>query len=123
MFKLAGGANILFISPLGSKSHLNVFRAVSFELAKHGHKITQVASFAGKAPPGVTDIVIPGTAKLIEEAGNTLWTQEGSAGGMLGVMRELVRSAEQACRMTLNDPAFKKVTSGSEKFDLIFGTY
>jgi hypothetical protein len=68
---LIRGAKVLGVFPFPSRSHLNVQKALMFELARRGHEVTVLSSFPeNKVIPNYTDIELKTSSQdLMESAG------------------------------------------------------
>ena len=116
-------SNILILSPLATSSHLNVFRSLAYGLVARGHSVTHVAPKATKNPPeGYKTIVIKDASKVMEEAGNQMWKQEGSTSGIFPLVMKFLESAKDGCRMTFQHPDVRRIIE-EEELDLIFGKH
>ena len=67
-FTFCSAERIVFLTPVGSKSHKFAFMPIAEELALRGHKVTVVSAFkATKSIKNIHEIHLKDTEKLIEE--------------------------------------------------------
>jgi hypothetical protein len=115
-------SNILVLSPLASKSHLNVFRTLAYGLVSRGHTVTHVAPFApSRVPAGYKPVIVENASRTMEETGNKMWMQQGSSKKIFSLLMEVKDSALIACKETYSSKNFQDLTQ--QKFDLILGKF
>jgi hypothetical protein len=113
---LVSAENVLFLFPIASKSHANVFEPLIKALASRGHQVTVVTPVKSKSPPpNVTEISpIP----LGDFLGNFGDPFEMRRMGKLQALGQFgMEKIHKLCHQAYRDPEFQAVIS--QHFDLV----
>ncbi|KAG8228499.1 UDP-glycosyltransferase, partial [Ladona fulva] len=114
----SSSANILALFPFSSRSHSNLFSAITFALAEKGHSFTVITSQPlDSTPPNYRQVDFSDLAeKILHDFSSTKEI------GLLEILAKSRSMYEDVCRHTLFHPEVKKLlkpSNESEHFDMI----
>lgn len=117
LFQLVAGDRILFLLPIASKSHINVFDPLIRALGERGHEIVNLTPMkSANMPPTVKEVQIYSVERIFGELGNPFEMRQ--MGNMRAFMNGSFNSLKDACNDLLQTDTFQDLIT-NEKFDLV----
>jgi len=121
LLPLVTPGNILFLIPISTKSHNNVFEPLATELASRGHRVTVVSSVSYPYHPNLTSIVFTPLETLMNgsmmENGIELRRQ-----GVITTLRYFAKGTAARvplCHKLYQTPQIQDILNQTKPFDLI----
>ncbi|CAG0922578.1 unnamed protein product [Notodromas monacha] len=115
-------ASILFVLPVSTRSHKNVFAPLAQALAARGHAVTMFSSHLSKhGLDGVREFAVPGMMDRMEVGSKILWSQMGQTGVVnnLFTLFFLGKLGSEACDKMLSMPEVQAALRGQVRYDLV----
>jgi hypothetical protein len=97
-------STVLFILPVSTNSHKNVFMPLAKALGAKGHEVHFVSSRLSKKPVrNVVEYAVPTMEDAINEGAQEMWRQEGESSllGSLITMYMLANIGARACDLVI----------------------
>jgi len=115
--KIVVAKNILFLLPLASKSHKNVFEPLITEMAKRNHQITVVSPYhPAKKVKGIRELVPTQIAKGLKAFGSDPFKTRRD--GKFAMLTQDFNFMFEACVEAYENEEFMNLLN--EKWDLIY---